>query len=181
MPTTYHLLLLHLAKYFPYNGKTAIKPFSEIILELRAHFIFDRLPNDYFFIKTKLSSFPNKFVTNQFKFPIKEKDEVIRFLKEVSVRYSFKMPLNKEWIDLGKGDNNYQNKPDLPTSFDKVNKMYIEQEKMAFPITDAKNIRITVKKLAKYYNFNRISDEWIEINKSKPILPSIDIVLTKLK
>jgi len=184
LPSTYHLLEPNLQTYFPFNSKDSSISFSQMISLMRETYYFKFIPNDYFFIKSKLPQHPPSSIntTLPFTFPIKESTTAISLLQFLSKYYTFTTPLSKEWIDLpprnptNDSSNTNTNKPHLPSDFNKVN----ETAGTTFPITDKKTLRENVIKTGKIYKFDKIPDEWIQISK-KPSLPDITSTIKFLK
>ncbi|CAG8660502.1 18574_t:CDS:1, partial [Gigaspora rosea] len=51
---------------------------------LREHYTFKKLPNDYFRNKPKLPNSPTKIkIQGRYSFPIKDKKEADRFIREI--------------------------------------------------------------------------------------------------
>ncbi|RIB19174.1 hypothetical protein C2G38_2307854 [Gigaspora rosea] len=95
---------------FPIDLTRSNKTIKEISDMLRETYFFKFIPNDFFIQKPRLPRDVKRIITqSKYNFPIEDKEEAIRFIEEISVRYNFTIPLPSDIMTV-----NPTEKPELP-------------------------------------------------------------------
>ncbi|KAF0552561.1 hypothetical protein F8M41_021629 [Gigaspora margarita] len=83
---------------------------------LRKHYMFRRIPSDYFKQKLRLPEKPENICINQkYKFLFSDKDIAKQFIAEIQKRFRFTIPLSKKYMDV-----NLTDKLELSQSVNKI-------------------------------------------------------------
>jgi hypothetical protein len=172
LPTTHQLLLSKFQKLFPYNSSTSTLKFSELVQELRSSYYFIKLPNDYFYIKPNLPS--PEFIKDPnftFSLPITDPSKVSSLISYLRNRYKFTSPLPPNWINLPPKNktkefstNHNEELQTLP-SLNLVN----QTSNSNFPITKPAQLIPNIRLAHKFFTFEKIPNEWIQIPKKHDI------------
>jgi len=165
---------LNCNKYLPWKrGGTEDYSFKDLIRELGTHYNFEKLPENYFYQRTKLPNSPKQIqIPQEIKVPatcIVEARELSRFLYPL---YEYEVPLGKQWI-------NYELDKRIPLPEDM--KVAEAGSGIKLPIRRI-NLKTEIKKLRKYYKFKLLPDKWIVSDYvRKPLLPDLETTIKDLQ
>ncbi|RIB05055.1 hypothetical protein C2G38_2281912 [Gigaspora rosea] len=134
------------------------KTIKEISDMLRETYFFKFIPSDFFIQKPRLPRDVKRIITqSKYNFMIEDKEEAIRFIEEISVKYNFTIPLPSDIMTI-----NPTEKPELPWDPREV-----KEFSLTIPITSTGQLVDIVRNLRPLYYFHRIPETWIEIKRNQ--------------
>jgi hypothetical protein len=167
LPTTIHALNSAVRHLFPCDPKDSTE-LCNLVKQLREHYSFKRIPNDFFVQKPNLPADPYRVKTQlKYTFPITDDGLAKEFIKEIEGNYKFNWPIPLHYMTANPTDL-----PNLPKDHNLVDK---DKVNLTIPIRSSKSLVETSRQLRSYYYFHRIPESWIEIvdnTDGRPNLPT---------
>jgi hypothetical protein len=171
LPPSYKDLPLDLATQFPVtNDPISIQLKTKLLRE--NNFAVKQLPRDYIIVKRPLPPVHWYAENNAILLPINHQDEVQEFITHLKNQFTFKLPLDSNWIKEGLDQ---YNKPLMPSEFNVIEeKLNITSDQLH---TNSKDFKDSIKKIKENFA-GPIPREWI--SPLLPDLPSLENTISYL-